>query len=58
MPRGDVVKDGIYHICTQGMLEGQKKRERIDLESTEFVDVVNGQAPKVDPRMQNSSVTH
>ena len=32
MPRDNVVKDGIYHICIEGMLEGQKKRERIDPE--------------------------
>ena len=32
MPKGNVVKDGIYHICIEGMLEGQKKGERIDPE--------------------------
>ena len=31
MPK-EVIKDGIFHICVEGLFEGQKKRERIDPE--------------------------
>ena len=31
MPR-DPVHDGVFHICVEGLLEAQKKRERLDPE--------------------------
>ena len=29
----EVIKDGVYHICVEGLLEAQQKRERLNPEA-------------------------